>query len=50
VLKLARTNLEAHYYMARQPCTCGAVGFTGAGLHLRNGRAPLRPAPAGQRD
>jgi hypothetical protein len=33
VLKLARTNLEAHYYMARQPCTCGAVGFTGAGLH-----------------
>lgn len=33
MLKLARTNAEAHLYMAQQPCGCGALGFAGGHLN-----------------
>jgi hypothetical protein len=32
MLPVARSNAEAHLYMARVPCGCGARGFTAAGL------------------
>lgn len=31
MLKLARTNAEAHLYMTQRPCGCGASAFAGPG-------------------
>lgn len=31
MLKLARTNAEAHIYMTQRPCACGATAFAGTG-------------------